>query len=46
MRWSGDGLHVAVGGAGHVAGVGPRHEVIGGRGSGALDPALADLLTR
>ena len=46
MRGPGDGLHVAVGGAGHVAGVGPRHEVIGGRGSGALDPALADLLTR
>ena len=46
VRGPGDGLHVAVGGAGHVAGVGPRHEVVGSRGSGALDPALADLLTR
>ena len=46
MRGPGDGLHVAVGGAGHVAGVGPRHEVVGGGGSRALDPALADLLTR
>ena len=46
MRGPGDGLDVPVGRAGHVAGVGPRHEVVGGGGSRALDPALADLLTR
>ena len=47
MRGPGDGLHVAVGGAGHVVGVGPGHEMVRGGGSGAslTEPGLADLLT-
>ena len=41
------GDHLPVGGAGHVAGVWPGHEVVGGGGSGAAlaEPRLADLLT-
>ena len=36
---------VGVGGTGHVAGVGPGHEVVGGGWSAGAPPADTDLLT-
>ena len=36
---------VGVGGTGHVAGVGPGHEVVGGGRSAGAPPADTDLLT-